>query len=329
MTIDPRFAAVHDHNSEENADKHVKRGTSIYSESGVTPGIDNFIGQTMAKRQINLAIESAVFREDRMPHTLLASGIAGIGKTTLAMHIAYELGVGFVECSGRVSIEDFQRLVIPMNDGDILFIDECHTIGKGNSSAWLLPMMQDGKLLTPTGPIDVADITIVAATTDQGKLSEALLSRFMLKPRLTHYELFEATEITYQFADKMKVELNGETASLIAEAGSRNPRRIKALMTVARDLFVTTGEVEMDMLYEIAGVTKDGLDDDAQGYLKALSSCTNMTASVNTLCAILGETGNIGHIEKDLMARGYVEVQPRGRRLTVAGLVRVKEMDNA
>lgn len=304
----------------------VKRGLEIYSGHDVTPGLDEFIGQEMAVKQIRLAVASAKGRNDRLPHTLLASGLAGIGKTTLAMHIAYEMGVGFVECSGKIDAEDVQRLVTGMSDGDILFIDECHTLGKGNSSAWVLPLLQDGVILTPQGRVEIPDITIVGATTDQGKLSEAMLSRFFLKPRLTYYELDEAALIVELFAIKMGIDLSNDECDQIAEAANRNPRAIKGLMTIVRDLFVVYGKVDMDELYALSGVTVDGLSEDHQGYLRALSGCTNMQASVNTLCAILGETGNIGHIEKDLMAKGYIEVMPRGRKLTMTGMQRVKSL---
>jgi Holliday junction DNA helicase RuvB len=325
MPIDPRRNNNND-NSTEVDHSLVKHGTDIYGQTGTTPGLVDFVGQERAKRQINLAIRSAKERNTRLDHTLLASGLAGIGKTTLAMHIAFEMGVGFVEASGRIDVDDVQRLLAPMKDGDVLFLDEVHTLGKGNSSAWILPLMQEGKLLTPSGPIEVANITVIAATTDAGKLSEAMLSRFPLKPRLGHYELEEAALITAQFANKMDLCLNYDECEQIAEAGSRNPRSIRNLVTVARDLYTVNGRIDMDELMDLTGVTADGLNEDMQSYLRALSSCTNMIASVNTLCAILGETGNIGHIEKDLVARGFVEIQPRGRRLTVAGLQRVKAL---
>lgn len=302
----------------------IKHGLEIYSGADVTPGLDEFIGQDMALRQIRLAMASAKARGVRLEHVLLASGLAGIGKTTLAMHIAFEMGVGFVECSGKIDAEDVQRLVSGMSDGDILFIDECHTLGKGNSSAWMLPLLQDGVILTPQGRIEIPNITVIGATTDQGKLSEALLSRFFLKPRLTYYELDEAALIVYMFATKMKIELTDDECEAVAEAANRNPRAIKGLMTIVRDLIVVNGVLDMADLHSLSGITVDGLSEDHQGYLRALSGCTNMQASVNTLCAILGETGNIGHIEKDLMAKGYIEIMPRGRKLTMTGMQRVK-----
>jgi Holliday junction DNA helicase RuvB len=308
-------------------DSPVKRGDRIFEKSDLIPGIENFIGQEMAKKQIQLAIHSAKARGTRLDHVLLASGLAGIGKTTLAMYIAHEMGVGLVECSGRITVDDIQRLTAPMQDGDILFIDECHTVGKGNSSAWLLPLMQDGKLLTPGGPIEIPDITIIGATTDMGKLSEAILSRFMIKPRLTHYELDEATLIVMQFVERMGFTLPFEACEQIAEGANRNPRNIKALVTIARDLYAVYGEVDMNDLFELSGNTPDGLTQDMQHYLIALSGCTNQQASVQTLQALLGEPGPIVHIEKDLMARGYIEVQPRGRQLTVAGLQRVRQLN--
>lgn len=312
---------------ENTASSSVKRGLEIYAGYDDTPGLSEFIGQEMAVRQIQLAIASAKQRGARLDHTLLASGLAGIGKSTLARHIAYEMEVGLVECSGRITAEDVQRLVSGMSDHDILFIDEIHVIGKGSSSAWILPLLQDGVILTPSGPVEIADITIIGATTDQAKLSEAILSRFFLKPRLQYYQLDEAALIVELFAIKMDVFLTNEQCDTIAQAANLNPRAIRSLMTVARDLStVNGGTVDMDELFMLTGVTVDGLSEDHQSYLMALSGCTNMTASVNTLCALLGETDNLRHIEKDLMAKGYIEIQPRGRKLSMSGMQRVKAL---
>ncbi len=95
-------------------------------------------------------------------------------------------------------------------------------------------------------------------------------------------------------------------------------------MSVARDLNAVYGKVDMDELLDLTGVTADGLDEDAQGYLRALSGCTNYTASTNTLSAILSEPSGLAHIEKDLLAKGFIEIMPRGRKLTAAGVQRTK-----
>lgn len=331
MAIDPRFSTSRGINPTTVADPHdkspVKRGVEIFSGTDTYPSLELFVGQEVAKRQIMLAINSAKAREVRLDHVLLASGLAGIGKTTLARLIAFEMGAGLVECSGRINADDAIKLIVPMSDGDVLFIDELHTIGKGNGSAWILPLMTEGHILTPTGPIEVANITIIGATTDSGKLSEAILSRFMLKPRIQHYSVSEATEIVEQFADRMGVTIDWATCERIAEGANRNPRAMKQLVTVARDLLTTTGEINVDELFEITGFTADGLNEDMQGYLMALHGCTNQQASTNTLCAILGETGNLTHIEKDLMARGFIEIMPRGRKLTMNGAQRVRQLN--
>lgn len=332
MTIDPRFKAGFTSDKQAmplpgvDSDDPVRRGDRIYKGTTSLQGFANFIGQEMAVRQSKLAIASAKSRGTRLDHTLLASGLAGIGKTTMARHIAWEMGVGIVECSGKITWEDVVRLSGPMQDGDILFIDECHTIGKGKGSAWLLPLMTEGHILTPTGPIDMPNITIVGATTDQGQLSEAILSRFKLKPRLTHYEISQAAEIAQQFGMRMGVYLDELDSEIIAEAANRNPRQIENLVTVARDLHEVEGSINMDTLFELTGVTPDGLNEDMQGYLMALYGCTNYQAAVATVQAILGEPGPIVHIEKDLMARGLIEILPRGRKLTMSGVMRTQKL---
>lgn len=334
MTLDPRFRAGFTADitaapiaiESNGSDDPVRRGEHIYKGTNSLVGMESFIGQEMAKRQVTLAIASAKSRGSRLDHTLLASGIAGIGKTTMARHIAYEMGVGIVEASGKIGWEDVVRLAGPMQTGDILFIDECHTIGKGKGSAWLLPLMTEGQILTPSGPIDMPDITIIGATTDCGQLSEAMLSRFKLKPRLTYYNISEAAEIANQFGVRNGIWLDELESEIIAEAANRNPRQIENLVTVARDLKEVEGEINMDTLFELCGVTPDGLDENMQGYLMALYGSTNYQAAVATLQAILGEPGPIAFMEKDLMARGFVEILPRGRKLTTIGVKRTQKL---
>ena len=163
------------------------------------------IGQEQAKAQLMTAARSAKKRGVAMPHTLLASGQQGIGKTTLALLVAKEMGTTLHVASGRFTLADARMAFAELNDGDLLFLDEIHRIvqgGKANAE-WLLHYMQDGKLVLPSGVEDCPDVTILGATTDSGRLPETVLDRFKVRPVLTGYTEDEAAKIAQGMAKRI------------------------------------------------------------------------------------------------------------------------------
>jgi Holliday junction DNA helicase RuvB len=299
-----------------------------YSDNNATPlvntsslslgGLYDFCGNKLAVSQLKLAINSALIRNERLDHVLL-TGFAGTGKSTLARLVANEMGVNCFEISGKVDVDDAAKILGKMQDHDVLFFDEIHTLGSGTKSAWMLPLLQDQILLTPRGAIKIPDITVIGATTDSGLLSDALLSRFVIKPVLQPYTKEEATQIALTTAKKLDVTISYEEAERLAVAGNENPRNIGRLLSIARDIQITSGVLDLDLVYRMADVTFDGLDVKARSFMLALLAAPGNRASQASLGAMLGESGPLGHIERRLVSRGYVTVEPRGRALTPRG----------
>src|SRR5512142_2735352 len=70
------------------------------AESNVRPkSLREFIGQHRVREQLDLLLRSAILR-DTPPDHILLSGSPGLGKTTLAMIVAEELGSGLRITSG-------------------------------------------------------------------------------------------------------------------------------------------------------------------------------------------------------------------------------------
>lgn len=301
----------------------VKRGMEIFEGSSMSPLMEDFVGQYTAIEQIEMAMMSAKKRDARLAHTLLGSGIPGIGKTSLAKLIAYNFEVGLVECSGKVKIDDLVSLVSTMEDKDILFVDEAHSLGT-NCDAFLT-LMTEGYLLTKSGPVEVADITVILATTDYGRLPEAMLSRCLLKPQLTYYNDEEQVQIVEALADRLCVSIPDEDLFPVARAANGNPRAMQAILSSLRDM-ADCGEYNLRKAFRFAGVTEDGLDQIAQDILVALLSISSRTASIATLGAMLAESGNMAYSEKVLLSRNYIEITGRGRRLTDGGEDRARQL---
>lgn len=294
---------------------------------------DGFVGQVEAVDQLRTAVKSAILREDRLDHTLLASGAHGIGKTTLAQIIAYEMGVGYVAVSGPITIDEARKILKDMQDGDILFWDEFHlaVAGNRNRADWLLPMLTDHVLLSKDGPEQMPDITVIAATTDVGKLPQTIISRFMIRPILEYYTDEEASTIAERLAGRMKVRLRGqEILGRIAAASNNNPRDMRMIITAIRDMAVTgDGKVNFKRALLWAGLTADGLSRVAQDMLLVLLDSNEYTASLETIQAALGEPGPLRHPEQSLIQKGYVTITSRGRKLTESGIARSIELEKA
>lgn len=217
---------------------HPKRGDEIFEGTDYPRTWDGFVGQERAKEQLMVQVASAKARGRRIEHTLLASGTPGVGKSTLAAILAYQAGAGIVQVSGDFGLKEALQILPRMRDGDVLWIDEVHLLvsGNRNKADWLLPWMTEGVLYTERGGKKTPDVALVAATTDAGKLPEALLSRFMVQPILTPYSRVEAAAIVRNLAHRMGVEIPGGTDEQIAVAASRSPRTMRRILTAVRDL---------------------------------------------------------------------------------------------
>lgn len=305
-----------------------KYGSAIIAGTDYPQDWDGFIGQAQAVEQLRTSVASAKARGARLDHILLASGAHGIGKTTLAQIVAIRMGSGFITVSGPLSVDDARHVMRGMQDGDILFWDEFHLAVNGNRTRadWLLPMLTDHMLLTRAGAEPMPNITVIAATTDVGKLPQTIISRFMIRPRLEYYNDVEGAQICRALATRMKVRMSGDsTFRRIARAANNNPREMRMIITAVRDLAMA-GPVDLDKAFDWAGVTHDGLSRECVDILLVLVASPNVTASLETIQAALGEPGPLRHHEQTLIQKGLIVITGRGRALTEDGVSRAIEL---
>lgn len=309
----------------------VHRGDDIFKgdAAGFPRTWDDYIGQETAKAQLRTHVASARARGSRLDHILLASGVAGIGKTTLAYLLAYEAGAGLGAVSGALGVEDIRNALLSLQDGDILFWDEFHlaVTGNKNRADFLLPFLQGGVLLTAKGEEQVPNVSVVAATTEAGKVPATILSRFMIRPAFAPYTTEQATKIVEHHARNMGIRLTGDSkaSARIARAANNNPRLMRQILVAVRDL-IHIGPVDLEVAFRWANTTHDGLSTDAQSMLLALLGCRNHTASTETLQGLLQEPGRLVEPERLLIQKGLLEVTGRGRRLTDDGLLRARQL---
>ncbi len=306
-----------------------KRGDDLF-EGGYPSTWAGYIGQANAKEFLQAAVAGAVASRKRLPHVLLKSGYAGVGKSTLPRLIAGELGVGMLELSGKIKVAEARTALKQCEDRDVVFIDEIHQLA-GVSGEWLLHLLQDGRLLTGRGSERMPDVTVIGSTTDAQRLPVTVLGRFPIRPVLAPYTDDEAVLIAASLAKRMGFGTRkrpmpppGDLKAL-AMAGNNSPRDIAALLTA----YATTehaGGLSVERALQWAQVTWDGLDDLAQTYLRVLVEECEGTASEATLKALLNEPGPLRHTEQLLRQHGFVEITSAGRQLTEEGFKRARQL---
>lgn len=300
-----------------------------------------FIGQDAAKRQLRVAAKSAKARNAVMGHVMLSSSTPGIGKTSLALLIGAELGAEVTMQSGPVKPHELQYLFMDMKAGDVLFLDEAHRLADGGkkNAEWLLHLLQDGMVSTPLGMIEVPRITVVAATTDAGKLPQPVLDRFEINPTLAPYSDDEGARIAAQLATKVLKAAGlplptDEVCASIAQAGNNSPRHIRRILCAVRDLTwaeeisSNKGKYELDQAFDFAGVSADGLPTQAQRYLTILmAEFRGAPAGKTVIAERLGEVGGgMTEVERILLDRGLIAFTKGGRMLTTDGMRRAKQL---
>lgn len=309
-----------------------KRGLDIFSAGG-PKSWDEYIGQDRAKVQLKMAIASAKFRKTRLDHVLIASGAPGIGKTALSRLVAFYAGSGATEVQGEISQDEARAIFANMRNGDVLIWDEFHqAVNSGKRHAeWLLPMLQDGVLMSSEGEIKIPSVTVVAATTDAGLLPETILSRFSLKPVLDQYSADESADIAEGMAADIfeSVGLNPlprKNLLQVAEVGNRTPRVMGSILRQMRDTEIaevatrdSEGVLDIGPTLHFSGLTYDGLDNLAQNYLLVLWSVFGGQSGITNIMGVLNEPEIPRLTEKLLMGKGYLAISRDGRKLTEAG----------
>jgi Holliday junction resolvasome RuvABC ATP-dependent DNA helicase subunit len=291
------------------------------------------VGQERAKELLQMVTEAAIADKGALEHILLASGMPGVGKTTMAQILAYTAERGLLMVSGAITVDEARDLLLQMSDGDILFWDEFHlaVAGNKNRADWLLPFMTDGVLVTKKGREPMPRVTLVAATTEAGKLLPTLVSRFDHQPEITRYSIEEATLIVQQLARRMKFRLGFDPdyvplpfAVKIAQASDLNPRMAKRILKTLRVMAKSRAQVKLSVALRHVGVTDDGLDRTQQDILCVLATATNRTLSEKSIQGALGEPGPLKFAEASLLQKGYIEITGQGRYLTDEGNRRAK-----
>ena len=303
------------------------------SERAVRPKtLADYVGQSAVKAQMEIFISAARQRRDALDHVLIF-GPPGLGKTTLAHVVANELGTGFKQTSGPVLERpgDLAALLTNLQPNEILFVDEIHRLSPVVEEI-LYPAMEDFQLdiMIGEGPgarsikIDLPRFTLVGATTRAGLLTSPLRDRFGIVQRLEFYTEEDLRRIVVRSAGILRVPLDEEGATRIAQRSRGTPRIANRLLRRVRDYAEVRGNGHVTGA--MAQAALDLLDVDPQGFdpmdrrlmLTIIEKFGGGPVGVDSLSAALGEErGTIEDvIEPFLIQQGYVMRTARGRVAT-------------
>ncbi|GAA1818669.1 Holliday junction branch migration DNA helicase RuvB [Planosporangium flavigriseum] len=303
------------------------------AEASVRPrSLDELVGQDRVREQLELLLHSAL-RRGAPPDHILLSGSPGLGKTTMAMIVAGELGVGLRITSGP-AIEragDLAAVLTSIGPGDVLFIDEIHRMARP-AEELLYSAMEDFRVDVVVGkgpgataiPIDLEPFTLVGATTRAGLLTGPMRDRFGFVGHLEFYEPAELERIVRRSARILGVPITDDGAAEVAGRSRGTPRIANRLLRRVRDYAevradgVVTGDAARAAL-RVYDVDERGLDRLDRAVLKALvESFGGGPVGLSTLAVAVGEQPDTVEevCEPFLLREGLLARTPRGRVAT-------------
>lgn len=293
---------------------------------------DEYVGQERLKRNLRLAIEAAKKRGEPIDHVLLY-GPPGLGKTTMAGVIAHEMEAGLRVTSGP-AIEkagDLASILTNLTDGDILFIDEIHRLGRAVEEV-LYSAMEDYKLdiVIGKGPaarsvrLDLPHFTVIGATTRTGSLAAPLRDRFGHIYRLEFYTPADISQIVRRSAAILATAIDKKAAELLSTRARLTPRIANRLLRRVRDYADVNGDGIIDMptaqqALQLLEVDDLGLDPADRQLLSAmLKNYGDNPVGLTTIAALTGDEASTieDFYEPYLLQIGFIERTPRGRRVT-------------
>ena len=297
--------------------------------------LEEFIGQKKVANNLKVAIQASKERNEPLDHVLLC-GPPGLGKTTLAHILAFEMESRIITSSGPAMErpKDLVGILTRLEKGDIFFLDEVHRIPKAVEE-YLYAAMEDHSIdvTIDQGPaartiqVRLQPFTLVAATTREGLLSSPFRGRFGILERLDPYPPEDLVKIIQRAALALNVKLTEEGALELARRSRGIPRVALRFLKRARDEAQVNAEGLIDKKVASAtlqrlGIDEKGLEEMDRRILTVLYRAGGRPVGLKTISAAVSEAEDTIEdvYEPYLIRLGFIERTPRGRSITSEGI---------
>lgn len=303
---------------------------------------EEYLGQASLKKKLSLYTQAAHLRNEPLDHLLLF-GPPGLGKTTLANIMAHTMDVGIKICNGPMleRAGDLVAILSSLEPRDILFIDEIHRMPRAVEET-LYSAMEHFRIDIIIGQgagakavnLPISQFTLVGATTQAGRISAPLRSRFGIVEQLQFYMPEELTEIILQNARFLELKIDPASAARLAACSRGTPRIAKKLLRRIRDFAQVTNKNHatkelVEEALEFLGIDQEGLTMLDRKIIQTITEHFNGgPVGLDTIASLVGEDRQTLEdvYEPFLMRQGYLERTPRGRQITRKKLAKLKTL---